>query len=143
MTSTHTPRDAERGQVTAFVVVMVAALLLCVGLVADGGLLLAAKRRAGNEAEQAARAGAQAVATDTYRATGVLRLDPARARAAARAYLAATGHPGTVRVAGDRVAVTVQITQPMQLLGLAGIGSMTVTGHGVARAARGVEGATP
>jgi len=48
-----------------------------------------------------------------------------------------------VRVAGDRVAVTVQITQPMQLLGLAGIGSMTVTGRGVARAARGVEGATP
>ncbi len=143
MTSTHIPRDGERGQVTAFVVVMVAALLLCVGLVADGGLLLAAKRRASNEAEQAARAGAQAVATDTYRASGVLRLDPARARAAARAYLAATGHHGTVRVAGDRVAVTVQITQPMQLFGLAGIGGMTVTGRGVARAARGVEGATP
>ena len=44
MTRSHTVRDAERGQVTAFVVVMVAALLLCVGLVADGGLLLAAKR---------------------------------------------------------------------------------------------------
>jgi Flp pilus assembly protein TadG len=143
MTSTHIPRDGEPGQVTAFVVVMVAALLLCVGLVADGGLLLAAKRRASNEAEQAARAGAQAVATDTYRATGVLRLDPARAQAAASAYMAATGHQGTVRVAGDRVAVTVQITQPMQLLGLAGIGSMTVTGRGVARAARGVEEAAP
>ena len=141
MTTSPSPR--EEGQVTAFVVVMVAALLLCVGLVLDGGLLLAAKRRASNEAEQAARAGAQAVATDAYRASGVLRLDPARARFAARAYLAAAGHHGTVRVAGDRVAVTVEVTQPMQLLGLAGIGSMTVTGRGAARAARGVEGAVP
>jgi hypothetical protein len=143
MTGTHTPGPAESGQVTAFVVVMVAALLLCLGLVADGGLVLAAKRRASNEAEQAARAGAQAVATDAYRATGVLRLDPARAQAAARAYLTATAHHGTVRVAGDRVAVTIQITQPMQLLGLGGIASLTVTGHGVARAARGLEEATP
>jgi hypothetical protein len=137
------PRPREEGQVTAFVVVMVAALLLCVGLVLDGGLLLAAKRRASNEAEQAARAGAQAVDTGAYRAGGVLRLDPDRARSAARAYLAAAGHHGTVRVAGDRVVVTVEVTQPMQLLGLAGIGRMTVTGRGAARAAQGVEGAVP
>jgi len=143
MTNSRIERNGDRGQVTAFVVVMAAALLLCVGLVLDGGLLLAAKRRASNEAEQAARAGAQAINTDAYRATGVLRLDPVRAGAAARAYLAAAGHQGTVRVAADRVGVTVQITQPMQLLGLAGIGSMTVTGRGAARAARGVEGAVP
>jgi Flp pilus assembly protein TadG len=142
---THPPtRGAERGQVTAFVAVLVAALLLLTGLTLDGGLALAAKRQAINEAEQAARAGAQAVDTGTYRSTGRLVLDPARARAAARAYLAAAGHPGTVQVtAGGRVAVTVTITQPTQLLRLAGVTRLTVTGRGAARPARGVEAATP
>jgi hypothetical protein len=75
----------ERGQVMAFVVVIVMALLLFVALVFDGGLILAAKRRAINQAEAAARAGAQAIATNTYRTTGRLTLDPVQARAAARA----------------------------------------------------------
>jgi Flp pilus assembly protein TadG len=137
------PYHRERGQVTAFVVTFVAALILMAGLVLDGGLVLAAKRRAANEAEAAARAGAQQVNIDSYRSSGRFVLDPARARAAAVAYLAATGDHGTVSVSGDRVTVTVQITQPMQILGLAGIGSQTVTGHGVARAERGVRQAQP
>ncbi len=137
------PYHHEQGQVTAFVVTFVAALILMAGLVLDGGLILAAKRRAINEAEAAARAGAQQVATSTYRSSGRFVLDPARARAAAVAYLAATGDRGTVRVSGDQVVVTVQITQPMQILGVAGIGSQTVTGRGVARAERGVQRAQP
>jgi Flp pilus assembly protein TadG len=143
MSPTTPPPAGEAGQVTAFVTVLAAALLLLVGLVFDGGLLLAAKRQAINEAEAAARAGAQAVATGTYRATGIVRLDPARARAAASHYLVATGHRGTVGVAGDRVTVTVQITQPTRLLTLAGIGRVTVTGRGAARPTRGVDGAGP
>ena len=133
----------QRGQVTAFVVTFVAALILMAGLVLDGGLVLAAKRRAANEAEAAARAGAQQVNIDSYRSSGRFVLDPARARAAAIAYLAATGDHGTVSVSGDRVTVTVQITQPMQILGVAGIGSQTVTGRGTARAERGVPQAQP
>jgi Flp pilus assembly protein TadG len=143
----HTHRQApdhrERGQVTAFVVTFVAALILMAGLVLDGGLVLAAKRRAANEAEAAARAGAQQVNVDIYRSSGRFVLDPARARAAALAYLAAAGDHGTVRIAGDQVAVTVHITQPMQILGVAGIGSQTVTGRGVARAERGIQQAQP
>jgi hypothetical protein len=50
---------------------------------------------------------------------------------------------GTVSVSEDRVTVTVQITQPMQILGVVGIGSQTVTGRGVARAERGVQRAEP
>jgi len=137
------PYHHEQGQVTAFVVTFVAALILMAGLVLDGGLVLAAKRRAANEAEAAARAGAQQVNIGSYRSSGRFALDPARARAAAVTYLAATGDHGTVSVSGDRVAVTVQITQPMQILGVAGIGSQTITGHGVARAERGVQQAQP
>jgi len=129
--------------VTAFVVTLAAALILLAGLVLDGGLVLAAKRRAINEAEAAARAGAQQIAVGVYRAQGRFVLDPARARAAALSYLAATGDAGTVSVAGDRVVVTVRVTQPMQILGAAGLGPATVSGHGAATAERGIQRAQP
>ena len=69
----------EDGMVTAFVVVFTLALLLMAGLVLDGGLTLAAKVQAIEEAQAAARAGAQAIDIPTYRATGQITLDPAQA----------------------------------------------------------------
>ena len=133
----------ERGQVTAFVVTMTAALLLMSGLVLDGGETLAAQRQAINEAEAAARAGAQAINLPAYRAGGPLQLDPTQARAAALAYLTATGHQGDVIVTGDQVFVSVHISVPMRILGLAGLGTRHVTGHGTATAEHGVEGPEP
>jgi hypothetical protein len=133
----------ERGTVTAFVVVFTLALLLLAGLVVDGGLTLAARTKAINEAQAAARAGAQAIDLATYRATGDLVLNPGQARQAALAYLAETGHDGTVEIVGNAVDVQVRITQPMQILGLGGIGQLTVSGHGVARPEHGVEAAEP
>lgn len=127
----------ERGQVTAFVAVFVVALLAVAGLVVDGGYTLAAKRRAINEAEGAARAGAQALLPASLR-QGRAIPDPARATTAARSYLAETGHVGTVDVTGDRVSVTVSFDQPMLILGIGGIGKVTVTGRGEARGVRGV-----
>ena len=136
-------RRDERGQVTAFVVVFAAALLLFAGLVIDGGLVLAAQRRATNEAEAAARAGAQAVDIPTYRASGEFVLDPTQAAADARAYLAEIGHEGNVSVNGDLVSVIIRLRQPMQILGLGGLRAVTVTGRGEARAERGVRAAEP
>ena len=66
----------ERGRVTAFVVVITTACLLFAGLVLDGGLALAAKTKAIGQAQEAARAGAQALDLATYRANGKARLDP-------------------------------------------------------------------
>lgn len=136
-------RRSQNGQVTAFVVVFVMALILVAGLVLDGGMLLAAQRRAANEAEAAARSGAQALDVAAYRASGVLALDPARASMAAQTYLAAVGHEGDVEVAGDRVAVTVRFRQPLQILDIAGLGALSVTGQGEARATPGVTEASP
>jgi len=65
----------ESGQVTAFVVVFVAALLLMAGLVIDGGLALAAQVRAIDEAQAAARAGAQSLDLRAYRASNAVVLD--------------------------------------------------------------------
>ncbi len=135
--------DDEAGQVTAFVVIFLAALFAFAGLVLDGGLTLAAQVQAIDEAQAAARAGAQALDTTTYRATGTVVVDPAAAIAAADAYLAAAGSSGQVSVAGNQVTVTVQVTQRMQLLDLVGINQLTVTGTGVARLERGVLVAGP
>lgn len=129
---------SERGSVTVFVVVLTMALMLVGGLILDGGFTLAAQRRAFNEADAAARAGAQAVDLDALRATGAVQLDPAAATALAELYLAGTGHRGTVRVDGDVVCVTVSFHQPMAILGAVGVGPLEINGEGEARAVSGV-----
>ncbi|SRR6266700_5884977 len=120
------PAQADSGQITAFVVVMMAALILATGLVLDGGLTLGARERALGEAQEAARAGAQAINLAVYRQHGTVVLDPAQAITDARAYLAGTGNSGTVQVRGDVVTVTVTIVQPMQILDAAGLSAITV-----------------
>jgi Flp pilus assembly protein TadG len=128
----------EDGQVSAFVVGMVLALFVLAALVIDGGRVLAARREAIDEANEAARAGAEALSVSTYRATGIVALDTAAATSAARAYLERTGHAGTVAVAGDRVTVTVSFSEALSLFGIMGLSHMTVNGHGAATLVRGV-----
>jgi Flp pilus assembly protein TadG len=117
---------------------MPALIIGCAGLAYDGGGIVAARRQAMNEAEQAARAGAQGLATEALRASGRQELDPARAEAAAQEYLDSLGRRGTVEVDGDSIRVTVTISRPMVILPL---GPVTVSGTAEARNARGVLGA--
>lgn len=128
----------DRGSVTVFVVVFTVALLMVAGLVVDGGYTLAAHRRAFNEAEAAARAGAQAIDMDVLRSTGTVQLDPDAARDRAEAYLATTGDDGTVEVDGDVVRVHVRFEQRMLILSVVGVGPLRIEGDGTARAVRGV-----
>lgn len=124
---------SDRGTVSAFVASFVLALIVLAGLVLDGGIVLAAKIRADGQAEAAARAGAQALDLNAYRADGTITLIPAEAVSSATAHLAAQGVTGTVIVADDTVTVMVTTTQPTQLLGLIGISSLPVHGYGSAR----------
>ena len=127
-------RRDESGQVTAFVVVIVAALVAVAGLVIDGGVVLAAHRRAASEAEAAARAGVQALDTDAYRRGEPARLDAAQAVEWAEAWLGRYGHSGTASVVGtDVVEVQVSFTQPLSILGVLGLGPAQVSGDGRAR----------
>jgi hypothetical protein len=132
-------RRSEEGQLTLFVVLLTVALLVLAALVIDGGYILAARRRALDEAGGAARAGAQALAPSAYRSSGSVELDVGAAQAAAEGFLGATGHSGTVTVSGDRVVVTVTFDQPMAMLDIIGIDEVTVNGRGHARAVRGIE----
>ncbi len=126
----------ERGSVTLMFVLLMPALIIgCVGLAYDGGGIVATKRQAMNEAEQAARAGAQGLAVEEIRGGGAQELDPARAQAAAQDYLAQLGRDGDVEVDGDRVRVTVRIERARQILPL---GPITVRATAEARSVRGV-----
>ncbi|WP_449063245.1 pilus assembly protein TadG-related protein [Planomonospora algeriensis] len=119
---------------------VVGALLLLAGIVVDGGLVLAARVRAVNEAYEAARSGARQLDFGAYRRDGEVRLDPGRARSAALAYVAETSDSATVDVSGDTVTVVVRVVQPPRVLGLAGVGAFEVSGRASVTAQRRVAG---
>lgn len=128
----------DRGQITAFVVPLVAALLMLGGLGLDGGLALAAKTRALGHAQEAARAGAQALDLAAYRTDGTVRLDPDQARQRALAYLHDSGVSGTATATEDDVTVTVTTDYATQLLWALGLDTLTVTATGTARPQPGI-----
>lgn len=128
---------AERGSVTAFVVVMAAAFIVGAGLVIDGGLALAGKTTAEDEAQQAARTAATALARQPLR-DGQIVLDPGPALADAQAYIAAAGDTGTVSLDGTLIHVHVVHRQPTKILGLFGLGEITVSADATARVEQGV-----
>ncbi len=109
---------------STFLAVIALALLMAAGLAIDGGRKVNALREASHLADNAARAGAQAVDLDTLRSTGELVLLTDLAAAEAHQYLASLGHSADVAVTGDTVTVTVSLTVDPVLLP---IGPITVT----------------
>jgi len=112
------------------------------GLVVDGGRQLIAYRRAANDAEQAARAGAGALNPAGLR-TGTYILSPAAAAAAARRYLSASQPDGritasSITVTGNTVAVAVTIRRTTTFLAGVGITGVSATGRGRAQLVHGV-----
>lgn len=123
---------------TAFTVVFTVALLAVAGLVADGGQIIAAHRRAFSEAEAAARAGAQAVDLDSLRREGLVALDPVEAERRAVEHAANRGLVAEAAVRGDVVQVEVRFEQGLSVLGAFGVRPVEVVGTGQATAVRGV-----
>lgn len=106
----HRRLNGERGSASILIAALGLALLMATGLAVDGGRKLGALSEARDIADNAARAGAQAVDPDAYRQTGTPTVNPAAAIQAANAYLAQQGYNGTVTVDGTTVTVTVSIT---------------------------------
>ena len=114
------------------VIVLIPGLLMIIGLAVDGGAKVQATQRANAVADEAARAGGQALDRGAA-LSGEVTLDIAAAVAAAQAYLAAADVPGSVAVLdGDTLLVTTTVTQDTVLLDLVGISTMTVTGSSTA-----------
>ena len=75
--------DSERGAVSVYVVIIAAVLMLMAGLCIEGGRVLNARATLADQAEQAARAGAQHLSTDDVRGGASVSVDSAAATSAA------------------------------------------------------------
>jgi hypothetical protein len=121
--------DRERGSVGLFLAITMVGVLAMLGLVVDGGAALAARQRAYDLAEQAARAGADALAGVSLRIGAPVDLgaDPSRARAAAEAVLSAGGATGEVEIGTGEVRVTARVARRAAVLSAFGIGDLSQT----------------
>jgi hypothetical protein len=130
-------RRSERGQIIAFLVAITAGFIAIAGLVDDGGRALSGRVRALDEAQAAARAGAQYINLTLLREDGSVELDAAAAVQAADQYLSTVGDAGAVTVSGNSVHVTVTVNVPTQILGAFGLTNLTVSAQGDATAEQG------
>ncbi|MEU6858540.1 hypothetical protein AB0B28_06680 [Glycomyces sp. NPDC046736] len=123
----HGKQRRDQGFATPFAMALLIALIAAVGLSIDGGGAAAAKARVATAAAESARAGADAIDIVYFRQSGIVRLDPPEAEAAASAWLAATGMDGTVSATQAEVTVTAETTYDTQILSAVGFGAFTVT----------------
>lgn len=131
----------ERGSVSVFVLGLVVSLMVVAGLVVDGGRAVNARSAIMDDAEQAARAGANQVDLASLRAGEAVSLDAAAARTAAVEHLVALGYDAAdITVGADQAEVHVEVDDsvPTALLSLIFIRSFDVHGAATARAAPGV-----
>ncbi|MEX2290820.1 MAG: pilus assembly protein TadG-related protein [Mycobacteriales bacterium] len=138
MTRRHIAKARDAGNASIILVLITPALFAVAGLVVDGGRAINARQRAADQAEQAARAAADALDVDAVRAGAALVLDPLAARAAAERYLAASGATGSVALRQGTVSVTVTGTTSTVFFAVIGINQINVTGTATARPARGI-----
>ena len=117
---------SERGSATIWAILLIAgAFTVLLGLVVDGGHLVESRLSSSRTAAQAARVGADALSESSVR-SGRDRVAAAAAARDAQEYLRNAGMQGTVRVAGDTVAVTVTGRSDTKILGVMGIESFPI-----------------
>jgi hypothetical protein len=133
-------RHDDVGALVTAVPIIALMFLLLAGLVVDSSRQLTARARAVSYAEEAARAGAEAVDP----ASEPLAIDPGQASLQVTEYCAAASQrePELVcaltSVTATRVVVTASISLPSGLLGLVGIDTLHARGQGEARPLIGV-----
>jgi len=138
------PVADERGAISTFLAVIALALLMAAGLAIDGGRKVTALREASHLADNAARAGAQAVDLDTLRTAGDLRLSADQVAARVDQYLAPLGHTANVTVSGDTVTVTCEASfADIAMLAVPGSRTFTATAVEVIDTYRADAGSSP
>jgi Flp pilus assembly protein TadG len=131
-------RTGERGSATVFLLGFATVLMVAAGLVIDGGLAMNGRERITDDAEQAARYGANALDQTALRSGTGLVVDSTAATDLATGFMADRGyHDIDVQVDGNAVTVSAAGTVDTVLLSLAGIGSFTVRGEATAVAVDG------
>ena len=136
-------RHDERGSVSIWAVLIVAAFTLIVGISVDLTGQIAAKQRATDIAAQAGRVAGQQLEANTIMAgQTTARVNLERARTAALAYIASADMTGQVSVqaGGTELLVTTTASYQPVFLTSIGFGPLTVTGTATARLVRALEG---
>ena len=115
--------EADGGLISLYLVAMMIGLLAMAGLVVDGGNAINARQRAADLAQQAARAGADALSPASLHTAepSQLRADPGAATRAAYTVLSAGGVTGTVTVDGNAVTVSVTVHEKTTVLSAFGL----------------------
>ena len=116
----------ERGSATVFVIGFSMVLLLAAGLAIDGGLAINKRMRVADDAEQAARVGANAIDVAALRSGQGIVIDPTLARSQAADYLRGLGYGGAgssfvVNPGADRVEVVIRARSKTYFLDLFGV----------------------
>ena len=112
------------GGISLVLVLVTFALIVCTGLVVDGGAKAAGLDRATRLATEAARSGLQVADLPTGQVPQVA------ATQEVNRYLGLVGVTGSTRIEGSQVVVTVTLTGATKLLSLMGVNSWTVAGTG-------------
>ena len=83
----------EDGSATIFVIGFAIVLFLCAGLVIDGGMAINKRMRIADDAEQAARIGADSIDVELFRTTEQLVISPQLAEQRIAGYMNDLDHP--------------------------------------------------
>ncbi len=129
----------ESGSLTVFAVVVSVALFAIFGLVIDAGRALAARNTAQDEAELAARVGADQLSTEALR-QGLVEIDPSAAIERADSYLRSISQTGSTTVSGQTVTVSIDEMTPTVMLGIIGINRIAIAVSASATNVHGVTG---
>lgn len=132
--------ERDRGAVMFWVVPIMVGLIAMAGLIVDGGSAIAVRERAADVAQQAARAGADALSPIALHDSDPSHLsaDPGAARAAAQRVLDTAGITNpTVVVTGDSVTVSVTVHRSTQILSAFGLNDVSGSATSTATALHG------
>ncbi|MDR1266155.1 MAG: pilus assembly protein [Propionibacteriaceae bacterium] len=98
--------SSDKGGITLWAVIVVAALFVTIGLIVDGSAMINAYQRANSIAREAARVAGQQVIPAAPAGDAVV-LDPYAAQTAGLAYLATAGcDGGTITIVGGTIDAT-------------------------------------
>ena len=130
-------RKGQDGQMLVLGAMVLAFLFVPLGVyVIDSGLVQAGYSQLSETVQASAEDGASMLDENTYRSTGVVRLDPAAAKEVADRSMRVSQLPGleswTITVQGETVSVSARLRIP-----LFGLGSTTMTQTRSARLAYG------
>lgn len=136
-TKAQADRGCDAGYVSLYLVVVTIGLLVLAGLVLDGGRAIAARERAFDVSQQAARAGANALSQQSLRNAVPLSLDSTAAMAAAEKVLTTGDVAGDVSIDATTVTVRVTVYEPTVVLSIVGINELTANASASAEPIRG------